>query len=326
MVITIACREYIDPSAKRITVDADNALHVQAHGLDRILSVSPIFTLENCRRLCLTEWQALPMTPNETHDAKIQKVFRTLVFNQAAGIGESMRQTPPPPRDMWISFQSVLSEERILELLGCTMEEMMTNPELVARAKADPQMSILGPQTGKSEPFEQLLRRNAIGRRFFVTENGRTGMTAIESPPTNAGAEDARPLPSFDEALREPLGRMLLDNFQSYIAERDPAAARALAKGLQGDLQGQAPPGARSGDLIVALVGGYQPYILRPADSQRTSAEETAQQTLVANSRYHYVGDCYLHGAMNGELLKTRGWFGTQNWNGKVDLIDISLV
>lgn len=134
IVVIIACREYVEQSAKRITVDDDKALHVQAHGLDRTVSVSPIFTQENCRRLCLTVWQALPMAEGESFDDKIQKVFRTLVLSQAAGIGETMRQISPPPRDMWVSFQSVLSEERILEIVGCTMEEMMANPGLVARA------------------------------------------------------------------------------------------------------------------------------------------------------------------------------------------------
>ncbi|KXL44082.1 MAG: hypothetical protein FE78DRAFT_441419 [Acidomyces sp. 'richmondensis'] len=158
-----------------------------------------------------------------------------------------------------------------------------------------------------------------------MTEKGRTGMTAIETLPTTLGVNHAIPIPNFDEALGNPLGRMLVDTFQSCLATRDPAASRALTKGLQGDLPGQVSPGARSGDLVVPLVGGFQPYILRLTESQHTYFKETAQQTVATASRHHYVGDCYLHGTMNGEPFKTKGWLETENWNSNVDLIDIRL-
>jgi hypothetical protein len=317
--------DHLAPPAKRITVDEQNALHVQAHALDRVVSVSPIFTQENCRRLCLTEWQALPSVSGESLDAKVQKMFRTLLFNQA-GVGASLRDNAAPHREMWVSLQSVLAEERILELLGCTQEELMTRPELIQRAKSDPQMNMLGPQTGKSQAFEQLLRANALGRRFFRTASGNTGMTAIEElPPGEKDEREGQPMPKFDAALSEPLGRMMLQQFQTFLAQRDPNAAQALSMGLNGTIPGQRAPGVRSGDLVVALVGGFQPYVLRPADQYNPAPAENASQTLEAVSKYVYVGDCYLHGVMDGEPFKVKGWFGS-SWNTNVKLVDVSIV
>ncbi|KAK4547324.1 hypothetical protein LTR36_000980 [Oleoguttula mirabilis] len=320
--------EHIHPKAKRISVDDSNALHVQAHALDRIISVSPIFTHENCRRLCLTEWQALRTLPGESNDAKVQKMFRTLVLNQASfGFGETAGAAPPPHRDMWVSFQSVMAEERILELLGCTQEQLQTQPELLARAREIPDAVVLGPQTGRSAEFEALLRANAIGRRFFQTQSGRIGMTAVESLPEGAGAaaeaEQEPQVPSFEDAMANPMGQMMLSGFQDFLRQRDPQAAGMLSQALNGSLPGQAAPGVRRGDHIVALVGGFQPYVLRPAGEY--DATQTAEQSLDSVSRYTYVGDCYLHGVMDGEPFKTKGWFET-SWTREVKLVDVTIV
>lgn len=317
--------DHIVPSRKRISVDDGNALHVQAHALDRVISVSPIFTQENCRRLCLSEWQALPTQPGETADAKMQKMFRTLILNQS-GMGETMRDNAEPDRDMWVSFQSVLAEEQILELMGCTVEQMMADPALTERAKANPDCAVLGPETGRSQWFEEWLRKNAIGRRFFRTEGGRTGMTAVEILPEGAGpAAGQPPAPDFDNVMGDPMARMMLEAFQDHLRQRNPEMANVLSNGLDGTLPGQAPPGVRSNDLVVALVGGFQPYVLHPA-TEHTAPGESAAQSLEAVSRYTYVGDCYLHGVMNGEPFKVKRWFGNETWKTDVKLVDIAIV
>lgn len=317
--------EYIAPPPKRISVDDSNALHVQAHALDRVASVSPVFTKENCRRLCLKEWQALPTLPGEMFEDKVKRMFRTPLLNQA-GTGATMRETATPPSEMWISFQSILAEERILEVLGCTLEQLMTQPEHVERMKAHPDLDILGPRTGRSQAFEQLLRSNAIGRRFFRTESGRTGMTAVEAGPGDAGrAEGERQVPNFDGVMADPLGRMILSGFQDFLRRQDPNAAGVLSQALGGTLPGQAAPGVRAGDLVVALVGGFQPYILRPA-AEYEAGGESAAQSLESVSKYVYVGDCYLDEVMNGEPFKTKGWFGTETWTREVKLVDITIV
>ena len=316
--------EHITPKAKRITIDDNNALHVEAHALDRIVAVSPIFTEANCRRMCLTQWQALPTQPGESLDARVQKMFRTLLLNQA-GIGATMHENAPPAREMWVSFQSVLAEERLLELLGCTEEDLKAQPELALRARELPDAALLGPQTGKSQEFEGLLRRNAIGRRFFRTESGRTGMTAVETLPAGAeSAEGDQPaVPNFDAAMADTMGNMMLSGFQDFLRQRDPQAAGLLSQALSGSLPGQVAPGVRAGDLIVALVGGFQPYVLRPATE--FDATQTVEQSLESVSKYSYVGDCYLHGVMDGEPFKTKGWFST-SWTSNVKLVDITIV
>lgn len=321
--------EHISPKPKRMFVDDSDALHVQAHALDRIVAVSPIFTDENCRRLCLTQWQALRTLPGESTDAKVQRFFRTLVLNQTAfgelaGTGAAMASAVnvAPHRDLWISWQSVMAEERILELVGCTQEELTTRPELLQRAREFPETALLGPQTGRSAEFEALLRRNAIGRRLFVTASGRTGMTAVEALPEGAPTEgEAPPVPDFDGVVGDPMGNALLSGFQDFLRQQNPQAASVLSQALNGSLPGQAAPGVRVGDLVVALVGGFQPYVLRPVGAY--DAEQTAEQSLDSVSRYTYVGDCYLHGVMDGEPFKTQGWFGVTGWKGDVKVVDV---
>lgn len=299
----------IDPSRrKRITVD-DKTMHLQAHVLDRIEGVSSLFTAGNCRRLSLEFFQRVKPFPGETVEAKSQRVFRTILLDQA-GVGEEIQENAKPPYDMWISFQSVIAEERILELLNCTMEDLMARPEILQRA-TDPQIAMMAPLAGRSQPFETLLRTNAIGRCYFTTNGGRIGMTALQTLPPGHGENG--PVPDFGESMSTPLGRSMLEMFQASLRERQPEAADAVARALAGNLPGQAPQGVRSGDLVVALVGGFQPYILRPQD-------EFAQPE-ADGSRYEFVGDCYLHGVMDAEPFKD----SSGSFMRDVKLVDITI-
>ncbi|KAF2181337.1 hypothetical protein K469DRAFT_589960, partial [Zopfia rhizophila CBS 207.26] len=53
---------------------------------------------------------------------------------------------------------------------------------------------------------------------------------------------------------------------------------------------GLGPRNAREGDLICCFYGGPMLYVLRRTED----AEES----------YRIIGDCYVHGLMNGESLK----------------------
>lgn len=301
--------DHINPTLlKRIKV-SDRTLHLQAHVLDRIEGVSSMFTNENCRRLSLDFFQRVKPFPGETVEAKSQRVFRTILLNQA-GVGAEIQETAVPPYDMWISYQSMIAEERILELLNCTMQDLMARPELIQRA-TDPQVAMMAPFLGQSQAFEVLLRKNAIGRCYFTTKGGRTGMTAVQTLPPGHGSNG--PVPDFGEAMADPLGRSMLAMFQAHLRERQPEAASAVARALAGDLPGQAPQGARSGDLIAALVGGFQPYILRP---ENEFADPEAN-----DSRYEFVGDCYLHGVMDAEPFKD----SSGKYLREVKLVDITI-
>jgi hypothetical protein len=61
---------------------------------------------------------------------------------------------------------------------------------------------------------------------------------------------------------------------------------------------GLAPQAARQGDIISILLGCSVPAILRPDDRERGGC-------------YRLVGECYVHGIMNGEAMK---WLGNDSY------------
>ncbi|KAI9702711.1 MAG: hypothetical protein M1820_006095 [Bogoriella megaspora] len=61
---------------------------------------------------------------------------------------------------------------------------------------------------------------------------------------------------------------------------------------------GLGPPEMQDGDLIVVLVGGHTPFIIRKANKQEVDANSGRKQC------YTLIGDCYVHGIMDGEAMK----------------------
>ena len=310
------------PSPKTIRVD-DLGLRVQAHALDRIESVSAIFTAANCRRLVLTEWQRLHSAPGETPQTKSDRYWRTLVMNYA-GLGESRDNPAQPPAQLFQSWRSMIAEEQILSLLNCSIEEFASNSDLQARARSDPSISQFGQLAGQSRPFEELLQKNALGRRFFTTVSGRTCMTATERRESSGAEQEARTIPNFDDAMGDSLAGHMLSAFQAHLQQQDPRMAEIVANGIRGELPGQAPPGVRANDLVVACVGGFQPYVVRPENAN--AVDQDIAGNLHAESTYTYVGSCYVHGIMDGECFKTRDWIGRERFRADVELVDITIV
>ena len=62
---------------------------------------------------------------------------------------------------------------------------------------------------------------------------------------------------------------------------------------------GLAPLSAQVGDEICIFRGGQTPYVIREYDGP--PRDDAPQETL-----HHYVGDCYLHGMMDGEAMDGR--------------------
>jgi hypothetical protein len=313
-------REWWDSisSPKRMFVDSDQALHVQAHALDQVDNVSPGFTKENYRRLCLTAWKRARLLPGETKMEAAERFWRAVVLDTDQGFGKQMRDNVKPSNEMSLSWQSLICEEMILEALGCTMQELATSPALQARARADEACADLGTLTGRSAPIEDLITRNSIGRRLFQCRSGRMGMTAIER-----GAAGTN-VPNFDFAagsLREVIQTTMAGSFQAAIAERDPEIAElftGMFQGMRGQLPGQVASGVRSGDIVAALSGGFQPYVLRPVQFEAGGSE------LQTDLKYTFVGDCHLQGAMDGEcLVDPQDLYG--GWK-RVPLVDILIV
>ncbi|KAI1412739.1 hypothetical protein F5Y13DRAFT_179911 [Hypoxylon sp. FL1857] len=389
------------PSAQKpIRIDDDNnALHLQARPLDRIVHVSPIFNAGNARRLCFSEFKkmldhsstssASPSSSsssssssstfsspspyaNEPLDQKTERFWRTLVLNAggARGANATLRDNAAPPSSLGANFQSLVAEEGILKALDCTMHDLQT-PENAARMRSSPELMGLVPQCGRAAPYEALLVKNAAGRRFFRTEGGRFGMTAIEDVvaadhsltgeeregENGSGsaeairrgegpitAEEARRA-DMGRLMNDPIGRSMMQGFQQYLSERDPTAARLAARALRGEIPGvsedelvRTDAGVREGDLVAACVGGFVPYVLRPRPRQAETAAETGE-TEEGNSQpaeeseddsavYEYVGECYLHGAMDGEDFQvTSGLFRQKSFRVDVSkLVDITIV
>lgn len=60
---------------------------------------------------------------------------------------------------------------------------------------------------------------------------------------------------------------------------------------------GFAPAEARKSDEIVVLRGGEVPFVVR----------RLKESSLWMRQEYELVGDCYVHGVMEGERAKTAG-------------------
>ncbi|KAI1087346.1 hypothetical protein F5B19DRAFT_78519 [Rostrohypoxylon terebratum] len=385
-----------ETARKPITISDDNALCLQARPLDRIVYVSPIFNGGNAQRLCYTEFQKLhaAMTSASTSDSPnpfsneppattIQRFWRTLILNSGGSMSNSdtMKDIVAPPDSLRTAFESVLAEEGVMAALDCSKHELQT-PENIARMQESPEIMALLPRCGKSGPYEQLLVKNAAGRRFFRTLGGRFGMTAIEDvrsvdPDLDRDKEgkakvegevERRRMADLGRMMNDPMAKMMVEQFQAYVNQRDPNVARFHAKAIRGALpemtedgMGRLDDGVREGDLVVACVGGFFPYVLRPKQTRKEEEEEAKTEETEAkletdtetkegankqdeekngkskeqptedtpedSATYEYVGECYLHGAMQGEDFQKTRIFGGKYWEVDMSkLVDIKIV
>lgn len=71
-----------------------------------------------------------------------------------------------------------------------------------------------------------------------------------------------------------------------------------------GNYFGLAPAQAKSGDMIVFLQGSRTPHILRPVTAPSSPGGGAFDSSAKSDGRvaYRLIGDCYLHGFMDGEL------------------------
>ncbi|KAI1771520.1 hypothetical protein F4818DRAFT_454646 [Hypoxylon cercidicola] len=312
----------------------------------------PIFDAGSCRRLCLAEFRRLAAAPgSET----VGRFWRALVLNAGAGADRSASAPlcdgpAAPAAHLESHFASLIAEETILHALGCATAAEMQTPANAARMRASPELMALVPRCGRAAPFAALLARHAAGRRFFRTAGGGFGMTAVE----DVGAADSNLLGEEEDGARlrglgrfmgDPISRGMLEGFQQYLQERDPAAARVAAQAMRGEIPGledgvggrqRTDGGVREGDLVVACVGGFLPCVLRPWSQLQSGEEETVEGDKDSRpaerssgedgSTYEFVGECYLHGAMDGEDFQTTGPLGRKHFSVDVSkLVDITI-
>ncbi|KAI1333651.1 hypothetical protein F5Y15DRAFT_404358 [Xylariaceae sp. FL0016] len=302
-----------------ITVTDQNVLRVQAHALDRVTHVSPMFDGGNFSRLCFDEYEKLPAASFETAASRDERFWRSLILDIGPGHGETFHNRLPPSAEIGQAFRSLIAQERVLKLLGCTTMQLQT-PEIQAKIRDTPEMQSLFPQCGKSAPYDQLLSTLALGRRFFRTAGGRFGMTAVEDAGcVDARLRDAEPeggdgkprKPDLGRMMADPMAAMMMSGFQKFLAAKDPNMARVMEQAVRGDLPGTSSddqprphPGVSEGEVIAALVGGFFPTVLRPRGQDGEEAGGAPSSSLAsADSTYEFVGCCYLHGSMNGEDL-----------------------
>ncbi|KAI0457146.1 hypothetical protein F5B21DRAFT_111751 [Xylaria acuta] len=138
-----------------------------------------------------------------------------------------------PTHRMYESFLCFIFETKLQILLGLRACEVPTweslnparNSSLYSQYR-----QLIGSGT-KSEPFRELLKKNAYGRRFFTTVKGRFGMTSME----DVSCVDA----VYEADQGEPTSR----RFKEYQNAKDY--------------------------FIVACLGGRFPYIIRETHQRR---------------------------------------------------------
>jgi hypothetical protein len=315
---------------KHIRVSDDNGLMIQVYALDRVEHISRIFDAGNASRLCFEEYKKLPaLEPSETIEERDTRFWRTLVLN-SGGPAATMWDTSPPPAELGASFCSLIANETMMEILGCTPHEFLhPSTELQARVRESPELLALLSQCGRGVPFEDLLIQITAGRRFFRTENGRFGMTAVEDiacvDPSLRDVEDSiqssdgrggSVLGNMGKMLADPMTRDIMGRFQEFLAQKNPGIAKTYEQAMRGELQGQQDSpishrgGVAKGDMVVACIGGFVPYILRlrvNPENVKGSATCPTPQLAASNPVFELVGECYLHGAMNGEDFMVDG-------------------
>ncbi|KAI8630235.1 hypothetical protein F5Y19DRAFT_484120 [Xylariaceae sp. FL1651] len=303
---------------KNLRVSHDNALLIQAYPLGRIEHASIIFNNGNAAHLCYVEYQKLPAPTSETVEQRDTRFWRTLLLN-SGGFGATLAERAPPPAEMGASFRSLVAEETILKILGCTPSQIRT-PEVQARMRENPEVMALLPQCGKSTSF----------RMFTCIDMGLGDAEDKSGSPDNLGeaAHDLGKLHNY------PFGQMMTGAFLEFLAQRDPETAKIYEQAIRGQLSVQKDDqtshkgGVTKSDIVVACIGGFFPYILRPCTNHGDGeGDAPLAQLSTLDSSYEFVGDCYLHGSMNGEDFKVQGPDGRTHYLTNMSrIVDTTLV
>ncbi|KAI0546662.1 hypothetical protein F4679DRAFT_407035 [Xylaria curta] len=168
---------------------------------------------------------------------------------------------------MFQSFLAFIIETRLQLELGLDTADAPTPGSLAALRNSSLYFELRSLES--SHPFRDLLRKNAFGRRFFITVNDRFGMTAVEN------ADVAHPY--YEDSLDDDYEE---DHEEDYVRTSDY---------LDQNIEGL---------VIVACVGGRFPYMMWDAGRK--------QKVKPYLDRFQFCGECYLYDAMDGEDFKVR--------------------
>lgn len=98
--------------------------------------------------------------------------------------------------------------------------------------------------------------------------------------------------PDRRQAFTSILGGFTFEYRQEWFRVPLPAFGRRLCV-TEGGYIGLVPAGAKQGQSIAVLAGCSTPYVLEESSS--------------IEGKYQLVGECYVHGAMDGEEVLERG-------------------
>lgn len=168
---------------------------------------------------------------------------------------------------------------------------------------------VLGPQTTDSDSRQEILWRTLIGNRsmkihpapvefgnyfhvwraFLKNSSSGGSLSALSAAEIRRLAQLVDP--GFDPKRKNPDSvYLVLDGFFKY---RNQWGMTCLGRSFCTTTQtvGIVPPKTLPGDIVCIVYGMQTPYIVRPSGDQ--------------SGKYRLVGECYMHGMMNGEMLDT---------------------
>lgn len=191
--------------AKCITVSPTEGIQAQAHILDRIKWVSPIMD-PNANKAAHTN-------PFWIADSAMQKsmeafgstkpaweiprdIFTTLILHQVSRAFEV--EHDPLTQGLAESFTSFIAEAAVYRNF-----EQMTNAMLSdaisgttrdwSQLHQHPGLQSQMSRVGEGDEYLQKMRTRAAGRRFFLTEKGYMGMSAVELVSDSWNSDDGTP-------------------------------------------------------------------------------------------------------------------------------------
>jgi hypothetical protein len=163
--------------------------------------------------------------------------------------------------------------------------------EIAAVEECDDISSVAKPTYPSGEPLASIYWRIMICNRLF---------SGAVPPPEMAQVEPIfRDLMSHVDDIMNQRDYEKLDIYMlrhDYDGNKYTSAVGRWASGrvfcaTEGRYLGWLPRGAEKGDVVCILEGGEVPLVMRLAN----------------DGRYQVLGDCYIHGIMDGEAMKREG-------------------
>lgn len=148
---------------------------------------------------------------------------------------------------------------------------------------------LIGDRGAKTRPAPP-----SYGKHFKMA---RTKLRRLQAVVDEYGTNDLLKLmqairdhgPFGEVPTAEELGDMTRDMIRGDALYESPAFPRKMAISKEMGYVGMVPKGTRTGDLLVIFWGAEVPFVLR----ERLGVDGVVE--------YQIVGDCYVHGVMDGE-------------------------